>query len=303
MSLNAIEEYTQDQSLWKILRSAHFQTIAKNIIQVKVPFNLSIINCEHVRTAHYAAFKVTTNDGFRWLVRIGVVSESDESPVDNTAYLGTSSYIPSGQLRESVLSRGYRNAGGKVLASFDYNRFENFDVMWTPFVEGASANITATQWHQSLTSLYNYRPDVELPVFTNRAKTMKRLGELEDSEELRILRTDYDESLAELFDVAGSWSVVHGDAHAGNGLVVNGELLLFDFDTVCWAPSVWDVTHLINRAGDQDNSGYTADELIELFQFSKEELAAALKLRKIASTVARLHNTQLKLEKTRTLLQ
>lgn len=297
MRLNAIEEDTQVQSLWRVLRSPYFKSMAQNIIQVRVPFGLTIANCEHVRTAHYAAFKVTTNDGFHWLVRIGVVSETDESPVDNTAYLGTSSYSPSGQLRESVLSRGYRNAGGKVLASFEYNRFENFDVMWTPFVDGTNTNITAAQWHRSLTSLYNYQPDAELPVFTNRAKTMKRLDELEDSAELRTLRTDYDESLEELFEVAGSWSVVHGDAHAGNGLVIDGELFLFDFDTVCWAPSVWDLTHLINRAGDQDNSGYTADELTGLFQFSKEEIAAALKLRKIASTTARLHNTQLRLAK------
>jgi Ser/Thr protein kinase RdoA (MazF antagonist) len=65
-----------------------------------------------------------------------------------------------------------------------------------------------------------------------------RLDELPD--QLTVaLRNRYDAALEALFEVATSWSVVHGDAHAGNALNVGGQAVLFDFDTACWAPSVW----------------------------------------------------------------
>lgn len=125
-------------------------------------------------------------------------------------------------------------------------------------------------------------------MFTNRAKTFARLDELPD--QLTVaLRNRYDTAMEDLFELATSWSVVHGDAHAGNALNVAGSAVLFDFDTACWAPSVWDLTHLLNRAGTGANIGYTAQELAALFPFTAAEVDAALKLRRVAASIARVH--------------
>jgi hypothetical protein len=55
------------------------------------------------------------------------------------------------------------------------------------------------------------------------------------------------------------------------------------------APSVWDLNHLLNRAGTGENTGYTAAELAGLFPFTAEEVHAALELRKIDAEIARAH--------------
>jgi len=140
----------------------------------------------------------------------------------------------------------------------------------------------------ALTGLRAYHPNEELPVFTNRAKSFARLDELPDH--LTVSWGNrYDTCLEALFEAATSWSVVHGDAHAGNALNVGGLAILFDFDTASWAPSVWDLTHLMNTAGQGSNTGYTAKELAGLFDFTADEIGAALELRKVAAGIARLH--------------
>lgn len=68
-----------------------------------------------------------------------------------------------------------------------------------------------------------------------------------------------------------------------------GAAVLYDLDTACWAPSVWDLTHLLNRAGTGQNTGYTAAELLDLSPITAVEVEAALELRKVAAEVARAH--------------
>ena len=63
--------------------------------------------------------------------------------------------------------------------------------------------------------------------------------------------------------------------------------MLYDFDTSCWAPSVCDLTHLLNRAGTGQNTGYTVAELLDLFPFTDTEVAAAMALRRTAAAVAK----------------
>jgi hypothetical protein len=52
------------------------------------------------------------------------------------------------------------------------------------------------------------------------------------------------------------------------------------------------LTHLLNRAGDGVDSGYTAKELTSLFDFTAEEIDAGLTLRRIASKIAQKHREQ-----------
>lgn len=275
---------------WKNIRSKDFTNKAKQVISSTIPFGLDLVAIEPVRTAHYAAYKVTTNDGSEWLARIGATSDSDNIMVDNSSHFGTSSHVPTGQLRETIIAHEFHKSGANVLVPKHYDRFEQFDIIWTPFINSSSEFINASQWYETITGLQKYFTQESLPTFTNRAKSMKRLDELSDNSETRQLKTDYDTALEQLFDVADKWSVVHGDAHAGNALVKDDKAFLFDFDTVCWAPSVWDITHLINRAGKNENIGYSANELLELFDFSETEVKAALKLRKVASKIAKKHN-------------
>lgn len=278
--------------LWTKVRSIDFRAPAEEIIWRSSPFGVLPIGVTHVRTAHYAAFRVEDSKNRSWLIRIGVASPSDHRPVDNSGLLGTSTFIPSGQRREASLSQAFETVQADVIPSSHYSQIGRLDVLWAPFIVGSNAAISAKQWHHALTSLYAYSPDVEFPVFTNRAKTMQRLSELHDTELSVSLQEDYDAQLAELFQVSSRWSVVHGDAHGGNALLKDDRALLFDFDTTCWAPSVWDLTHLLNRAGVGVDSGYTAKELANLFDFSSEEITAALTLRRIASKIAQKHREQ-----------
>lgn len=274
---------------WPWLRSSILQPQVLALITASAPKPVTTIS--HVRTAHYAAYKVGLEDQSSWLVRVGVIQSTDSAEPDNSGFLGVSTFPPTGQEREAVISQGYASAGAAVIPIEAYLADEGFDVTWTSFKTGDEVLFTAAQWHKALTSLQAYKPDFALPTFTNRAKTFARLGAF-PATEAADLRAQYDEALEHLFSVATQWSVVHGDAHAGNALSVQNELLLFDFDTACWAPSVWDLSHLITRAGTGLNAGYAKDELVKLFPFTIEEIEATEALRRIASGVARKHNAE-----------
>lgn len=275
---------------WLWLRLEISQPEVLNLIRLSATAPVTEIS--HVRTAHYAAYKVTLQDESCWLVRVGIIQPTDSLATDNSGFLGVSTFSPSGQRREATISHGYSSVGALVIPIHSYGEMDGFDITWTPFHFGDEVPLTARQWHSTLRSLQAYKPAAELPVFTNRAKTFTRLEDFPE-EEADLFRSRYDEALERFFTVATSWSVVHGDAHAGNALSVEDQLLLFDFDTGCWAPSVWDLTHLLKRAGDGLNNGYSKEELLSLFSFTRQEVAAAEELRFIASTVAKRHNAQL----------
>ena len=247
----------------------------------------------HVRTAHYVAYRVEADKGV-WLVRIGVTAPSDSAAADNSGTLGTSVNVPTGQNREYRLARDFAAAGSSAIVPERYVAFDGhldkhtgFDVLWMPFLEGSGVPVTADQWAQALRPLHASYPAGRLPVFTNRAKTMARMDLWQDRDAAAAIGAEYDRAMARLFDVATVWGPVHGDAHSGNVLVSGGKAMLFDFDTVCWAPSVWDLTQLIARAGTDGNTGYTAGELMGAFAFTNDELDAAVKLRLLARRVAR----------------
>lgn len=273
---------------WDELRSPAFEALAPQVIGGALPPGLEMSAVNHLRTAHYAVYRVAANDGSSWVVRIGLVSDEDDAPADNTGYQGTSVVSPTGQRREMEIARGFAAAGASVSAPSHYIRSGGLDVLWAPFLTGTGQPLTAAQWHAALTGLHSYRPAEELPVFTNRAKSFARLDEMPDNLTV-ALRNRYDTRMEALFEAATSWSVVHGDAHAGNALNVGGRAVLFDWDTACWAPSVWDLTHLLNRAGTGENTGYTAKDLAALFPFTSAEVDAALALRKVAAEIAREH--------------
>lgn len=273
---------------WDELRSPAFEAMAPDVIAEALPSGFVLASITHLRTAHYAVYRATTTDGSSWVVRIGLAAEEDDAPAENTGYQGTSIASPTGQRRELEIARGFAAAGAGVSVPSHYLRFGGLDVLWVPFLAGTGQPLTAAQWHVALTELHSYRPTEVLPVFTNRAKSFARLDEMPDRLTVSM-RNRYDTRMEALFEAATSWSVVHGDAHAGNALNVGGRAVLFDFDTSCWAPSVWDLTHLLNRAGTGENTGYSAPELAALFPFTAAEVDAALELRKVAAEIAREH--------------
>lgn len=278
---------TNNNKVWASLRSPLFYNQAKEIIKQTSLDNFAIISIEHIRTSHYSVYKVTDNNNNAMVVRIGVANSTDFLPANNSGYLDTSIYNPTGQYRESIISQKLFESDAYVIPTSYYSKYNEFDVTWAPFISGDKEYINATQWHETLSNLFSYKPDMLLPLFTNRIKSMNRLKAMSKSQDITSLEKEYNESLKKFFDVATSWSLVHGDAHAGNALIFNSKALLYDFDTVCWAPSVWDLTHLINRAGQGDNIGYSVDELIKKFEFSNEEIESGLSLRKIASRIAK----------------
>ena len=277
---------------WTHLRSRLFHPEARDVIRDSEPSGIEVVNVTHMRTAHYAVYRADDSNGKSWVVRIGVTSEDDDSLPDNSGYLGTSAVIPVGQRREHTIASSLHQAGAAVCLPRHYARTsDGYDVLWLPFLRDSGIAITTEQWHHTLTSLYRCIPDGELPLFTNRAKTFARINELSGVDADALKRT-YDEQLYDLFHVADRWSVVHGDAHSGNAINTGSQAVLYDFDTACWAPSVWDITHLLNRAGQGDNTGYTAGDLKRMFGFSEAEVRAALELRKTAALVSKLHRTR-----------
>jgi hypothetical protein len=276
---------------WADVRTATFNDSAPHLLASTAPAGLEVFAVTHVRTAHYAVYRVTAMDASEWIVRVGVATDTDNRSVDNSGFLGTSTYSPTGQRRELEVAAGYETAGARVSVPAHHIRTLGLDFLWVPFLEGASDPLNARQWHQAITSLQGYRPEALLPVFTNRAKSFARLDDLPAQMSIR-LRNRYDTWLEALFETATSWSVVHGDAHGGNALNIGGEAVLFDFDTACWAPTVWDLTHLLNRAGTHPNTGYTSEELQSLFSFEPVEVQAALELRKVAALIAKEHRHQ-----------
>jgi hypothetical protein len=279
---------TVEPASWNQLRSAGSST-PEMVISATAPEGVEIDSLIHLRTAHYAVYRAYDTSGDSWVARVGVYSTDDDLPADNSAHLGTSAKSPTGQMREHIIASKFHAVGAYVCPSKHYARTpDGFDALWLPFVEGTATPLNAGQWHRALASLHAYTPDSEMPVFTNRAKTFDRIDQLPESISGE-LRGTYDAQLAQLFRVASQWSVVHGDAHAGNAINTGERAVLFDLDTACWAPSVWDLTHLMNRAGSGPDSGYTASELRALFSFTDNELEAALSLRRTAALVAKIH--------------
>ncbi|HSN35977.1 MAG TPA: hypothetical protein VLT34_06475 [Arthrobacter sp.] len=68
-----------------------------------------------------------------------------------------------------------------------------------------------------------------------------------------------------------------------------GPSVLFNLDTACWALSVWDLTHLLHRAGTGANTHYTAAELAGLFPFTQTDVGAAVELRRVTSLIDQAH--------------
>lgn len=293
MSETVLLESEIPSDAWAKLRDPGFRPTAESIIERSAPPGVRITSMTHVRTAHYVAYRVDSVEG-TWLVRIGVTAASDSAPADNSGPLGTSVNMPTGQHREYRLARDFAAAGSGAIVPERYVAFDGhldkhagIDVLWLPFLEDSGVSVTAAQWGQALLPLHASRPAGRLPVFTNRAKTMARMDLWEDRGAAAEISADYDAAMAKLFDVATVWGPVHGDAHCGNVLVSGGRAMLFDFDTVCWAPLVWDLTHLLTRVGTDRNTGYTAAELKDAFAFTDEEVAAAVELRLVARRVAR----------------
>ena len=278
---------------WAVVRSPGFAAEAHRIIADTKPEDLHLKAVLHLRSAHYAVYRVEALDGSSWIVRIGATADTDGEPAENTAFLGAAAASPTGQSREFEIARGFAASGAAVITPRSYANTGAFDVLWIPFVAGTHAPVTASQWHTALTGLQAWRPATELPVFTNRAKSFARLDSLPEAVAGR-LRNRYDTALEALFEAATAWSAVHGDAHAGNVINTGKTALLFDLDTVCWAPSVWDLSHLLNRAGATGNTGYTAPGLAALFPFTPAEVSAALELRRVAALIAREHREHLR---------
>lgn len=276
--------------LWDILRHEDFQEeIAISLIFENAPAGVTPQNIIHIRTAHYSVYKVVATDGSEHVVRIGVSSSADDSPPDNSGYLGTSLVTPVGQTRELNIARGFAAVGAPVIVPTHYVKTnEVFDLLWLPFLHSDEKELTAAGWVDALTQLRKYEPKEELPIFTNRVKTMIRLDKITDGS-ADYLRSRYDSEMQELFTVATQWGVVHGDAHGGNAIRQGGSPILYDFDTASWAPSVWDFMHLLNRAGNAENSGFTKNELLDLIPFDAEEINAALALRLTAVEAAKLY--------------
>ena len=261
----------------------------------------AVVEVTHLRSAHYSTWRVATADG-DYLLRIG--ARTPDPPVENTGPHGTASTQPRGQRREVALAAHLHSAGVPVTRPVAVSDVDEYDVSWWTYEHAADPLILDTEawlrllrplWATPLTTLGS------VPRFTNWAKSRDRLTEIhalaarsgtaDQAAHAEELGREYQARLQELCHVATRWSLVHGDAHAGNVVGSTRGPLLCDFDTTCLAPTVWDLTHLLARAGSVGNDRYDPEQLRRSSGFADTEVHAAIALRQVASRIAQLHRT------------
>lgn len=242
----------------------------------------------HVRTAHYAVFETEPEGGSaHGLVRLGVseptatrgVGEGEEGAAE-------SSWIHD-QRYEFEVARLWSRHGVLVVLPQDCRTSADHDLLVLPFLRHHAGPSGADSWAGALAPLRSVHRPEWAPVFTNRAKTLSRTRLLA-APDREALTAAYDAAWDDLRRVARSWSWVHGDLHAENVIrSADSRLMSYDLDTACWAPAVWDITHLARRAGTGANVGYDVDSLRRRLGFGADEFDKACTLRAVAADVAR----------------
>lgn len=273
---------------WESLRDENNQDQLIALISQSNFINQQVVTIVHIRTAHYAVFKVSTvHDSY--IVRIGIASNELYMPANN-GFLDTATNVAHDQLFEFEMGQYIHSHTDSVICPIHYEIIhETVDLMWLPFVLDDGTAISTQRWFDALSSFRDIERIAKLPVFNNRQKTMNRLKAL-PPESSDMMGAQYDELLKELFRCATRWGIVHGDIHRDNAINTVDGVLLYDLDTVSWGPQVWDLTHLAHRYGKNRNTGYSVDSLRKMLGYSKEEFEIAVRLRSLASEVARLYN-------------
>lgn len=235
----------------------------------KVSHMEDVTSVEHIRTAHYAAFKAVRKnhkDG-DLLVRIGA-SWTDQDYEFQTAKI-------------------LHTHGAPVIVPLKHLYFNSdLDALTFPWLEHHPGPVTTDVWADTLTSIQKAEKQDWSRKFSNKDKSLKRLENFA-KEEAHELAKEYKAGYHKLTKICSKWSWVHGDLHSDNIIrSKDGAIKIYDLDTACWAPAVWDITHLANRAGAGDNTGYDPEELRVKLNFTIEEYNAAMDLRKLAATIA-----------------
>lgn len=279
---------------WSSIQSDLFpgSRIAHDLASACIPGVIRSIR--HIRNLGYSLLAVETEDR-DFVVRIGARAATDTTPTPGFGPFGVAMREPTGQQREHDLSVLLAQAGAPAVASLGVFQIGEFDVMVMPMVAPTTPSpISASQWHRSLSAMWGVPAD--LPVFTAFAKTTRRIQALHDREASAALSDAFRSRLDALLTTATRWGTIHGDAHAGNAFNIDGEAVLYDFDTSCHGPVAWDLTHLLARAGTGPNSGFTTQDILESFRvgdsLTRDEVDAAVALRDVARTVARLTREQ-----------
>ena len=273
---------------WESLRDKKNNDQLIELISQSDFINQDVVEIAHIRTAHYAVFRVSTvHDSY--VVRMGIVNDQAYVP-SNNGFLGTAANVVHDQMFEFEIGQYIHSNTDSVICPIYYERINAaVDLMWLPFVLDDGHAISTQKWFDALSSFRDIERTTKLPVFNNRQKTMSRLGVLPAGTAKRMAMK-YDELLADLFRCATRWGVIHSDVHRDNAISTVGGVLLYDLDTVSWGPQVWDITHLAHRYGRNGNTGYSVDSLRMMLGYSEEEFEAAMRLRALASEVARLYN-------------
>ena len=273
---------------WESLRDEKNNDQLIELISQSSFINQQVVTIVHIRTAHYAVFKVSTvRDSY--VVRIGIANDQLYMP-SNNGFLDTATNVMHDQMFEFEMGQYIHSNTDSVICPIYYERIHaGVDLMWLPFIADDGNAISTQKWFDVLSSFHDIERVAKLPVFNNRQKTMNRLKAL-PAETSKIIAAQYDELLDDLFRCATRWGVVHGDVHRDNAINVTDRTFLYDLDTVSWGPQVWDITHLAYRYGKNGNTGYSIDSLRQMLGYSEEEFEVAVRLRSLASEVARLYN-------------
>ncbi len=272
---------------WHYVRNHDNVPKIAETIQHHIFPNTTPINITHIRTAHYAVFRVTTSR-VEYIVRVGVASYHSFEP-HNSGPCGVATTIAHDQLFEYTLGTHLGAHHAQIITPLDYKKLPNqLDALLLEYIPSDRTHGTTEQWTALLQSFRDIPRSQKLPVFNNYTKTKARIEQLDDAS--RNLLQEYESQMAHLFSIASRWGIVHGDLHAENVIFTHDKILAYDLDTTSWAPAVWDITHLGLRHGTGANIGYDINKLREQLGYSHEEYTAALQLRSLASEIARRAN-------------
>lgn len=270
---------------WDALRDVrNTSLLAKMLCQSKF-INVKLQNITHIRTAHYAVFRVTDHSG-DFVARIGLVDSQEYRPTNN-GFLGTAQFVNHDQKYEFLAGKYLFESGAHVVNPIRYETYGATDILWLPYIsDDDSQPISSTQWLELISSFKDIPAPSYLQHFNNYKKSMQRLERLPDFY-AKNAQLKYETLLQELMRKASVWGIIHGDLHRQNIINHNGLLLLYDLDTVSWGPQVWDLTHLALRHGQNGNTGYSVDELRRSLGYTQEEFDIAIELRKLARDIAK----------------
>lgn len=114
-------------SSWDALRDVRNTSLLAKILCQSKFINARLQNITHIRTAHYAVFRVTNRSG-DFVAQIGLVDSQEYRPTNND-FLGTAHFVNHDQKYEFLVGKYLFESGAHVVNPVDYKTYGAIDIL------------------------------------------------------------------------------------------------------------------------------------------------------------------------------